>query len=151
MYLRLIKVTCDWTFLLSASTRALPTPAPNIPIQNITVDEARNAALMVQRCLKQVKEMELALRDSNLSKVENILHSGDFKYFEQAANMLLQSEVIGLSDKVELQGIKKYVFTTLRRMKEIVRNRHSIPKTRLLSWNTDDGEESIVKYSDNSL
>ena len=70
----------------------------NIPTSSdITTDEARNAALMVQRCLKQVREMELAYKDSDLQKVERILMSStDFKYFEQAANLLLQTEMLSM-------------------------------------------------------
>jgi hypothetical protein len=52
---------------------------------------------MVQRCLKQVREMEIAYKDADLQKVERILKTTtDFKYFEQATNLLLQAEMLSI-------------------------------------------------------
>eukprot|EP01036_Dinobryon_divergens_P027421 gene27421-36194_t len=134
--------------LTASSEKTLAVPVGNIPTSSdITTDEARNAALMVQRCLKQVREMELAYKEADLQKVERILTStNDFKYFEQAANVLLQTEMLSMGDKVELQGMKKYFFVTLRRMKEAVKSRHSIPKVKLLSWRNPP-EESVIPSS----
>lgn len=109
-----------------APVRAAEAPA-------LTVEEARNAALLIQRCLKLVKDMELAARESNAQQVEALLHANDLKFFDQATNLLLQSTMLDAADKADMQNIKRYVFSTLRKMKDIVKERHSIPKRVLLS------------------
>jgi hypothetical protein len=100
---------------------------------NISANETRNAALLVQRCLKNVKEMEISERNLNVSRIETLLQSSDFSFFDQATVILLQSSLLNNADKVEMQNIKKYVYLTVRRMKELVRSKHSIQKKPLLS------------------
>mmetsp|Transcript_24633 Transcript_24633/g.35348 ORF Transcript_24633/g.35348 Transcript_24633/m.35348 type:complete len:206 (+) Transcript_24633:53-670(+) len=100
---------------------------------NISVNETRNAALLVQRCLKNVKEMEIAEKNSNVTRIETILQSSDFNFFDQATTLLLQSSLLNNVDKAEMQNIKKYVYLTVRRMKELVRSTHSIQKKPLVS------------------
>lgn len=69
-------------------------------IKPSSIEEAKAAAALIQRCLKQMAEIDALAKDSNYDAIGKILASADFQSIESASTVLVRSDALSADEKV---------------------------------------------------
>lgn len=78
-------------------------------IKPSSLEEAKAAAALIQRCLKRMAEIDTLAKESNYDAIGKILASADFLSIESAFTVLVRSDAISADEKVNL--ISNLVFS----------------------------------------
>lgn len=69
-------------------------------IKASSINESKEAALLIQRCLNKMNEIELLAKDGNYDSIGKILASPDFQGIENASSILVRSDALTADEKV---------------------------------------------------
>jgi len=79
-------------------------------IKTTSVDESKAAARLIERCLKSMNEMETLARESNFDAIGKIVANPDFLNFENAATLLVRSDLLTSDEKVSFIILCRQLF-----------------------------------------
>ena len=96
------------TSLLTSLYRIRPVNADKGSLKVSSLDDTKNAVQTVKKCLDDLAEITQLVPSKDYEKIANILSNPPFTVFENAATILVRSDLITPEDKVSLGTIKRY-------------------------------------------
>ena len=70
-------------------------------IKPSSLEEAKAAAALIQRCLKRMAEIDILAKDRNYDEIGKILATADFQSIESASTVLVRSDALSADDRVK--------------------------------------------------
>lgn len=86
-------------------------------IKSSTTEETRLAVKQIKGCLDQVKEMQVLANQGEYQKIADILSTPAFSTLDNAASVVVRSDLLSSEDKIALGTIKRYFLLILYLLK----------------------------------